>query len=74
MTMDPDSTVCQVHGHAKQGAAYGYTHTLGYQALLHSVRSRHAEAAADIQDQITRASSSNATVSRRFAGSSTASS
>jgi Transposase DDE domain group 1 len=23
MTMDLDSTVCQVHGHAKQGAAYG---------------------------------------------------
>src|SRR6266540_2186256 len=30
MTMDLDSTVCEVHGHAKQGAAYGYTHTLGY--------------------------------------------
>jgi Transposase DDE domain group 1 len=27
MTMELDSTVCQVHGHAKQGAAYGYTHT-----------------------------------------------
>jgi hypothetical protein len=25
MTMDLDSTVCEVHGHAKQGAAYGYT-------------------------------------------------
>src|SRR4029450_8185830 len=34
MTMDLDSTVCQVHGHAKQGAAYGYTHTLGYHPLL----------------------------------------
>jgi Transposase DDE domain group 1 len=30
MTMDLDSTVCEVHGHAKQGAAYGYTHALGY--------------------------------------------
>ena len=29
MTMDLDSTVCEVHGHAKQGAAYGYTRTLG---------------------------------------------
>jgi hypothetical protein len=46
----------------------------GCGVLLHSVRSRRAEAAADVQDQITRASSSNATVSRRFAGSSTASS
>jgi hypothetical protein len=34
MTIDLDSTVCQVHGHAKQGAAYGYTHTLGYHPLL----------------------------------------
>jgi hypothetical protein len=32
--MDLDSTVCEVHGHAKQGAAYGYTHTLGYHPLL----------------------------------------
>jgi hypothetical protein len=36
MTMDLDSTVCEVHGHAKQGAAYGYTHTLGYHPLLAS--------------------------------------
>jgi hypothetical protein len=34
MTVDLDSTVCEVHGHAKQGAAYGYTHTLGYHPLL----------------------------------------
>jgi hypothetical protein len=36
MTCDLDSTVCEVHGHAKQGAAYGYTHTLGYHPLLAS--------------------------------------
>ena len=34
MTMDLDSTVCEVHGYHKQGAAYGYTHTLGYHRLL----------------------------------------
>src|SRR5215218_7805230 len=34
MTMDLDSTVCQVHGYHKQGAAYGYTHSLGYHPLL----------------------------------------
>jgi Transposase DDE domain group 1 len=34
MTIDLDSTVCQVHGDHKQGAAYGYTHTLGYHPLL----------------------------------------
>jgi hypothetical protein len=34
MTMDLDSTVCEVHGDHKQGAAYGYTRTLGYHPLL----------------------------------------
>lgn len=34
MTMDLDSTICAVHGDAKQGAAYGYTHCLGYHPLL----------------------------------------
>jgi hypothetical protein len=34
MTMDLDSTVCEVYGYAKQGAAYGYTHTLGYHPLV----------------------------------------
>jgi Transposase DDE domain group 1 len=34
MTMDLDSTVCEVHGYHKQGAAYGYTYTLGDHPLL----------------------------------------
>jgi hypothetical protein len=34
MTIDVDSTICQVHGKAKQGAAYGYTKTLGYHPVL----------------------------------------
>jgi hypothetical protein len=34
MTMDLDSTMCEVHGYHKQGAAYGYTRTLGYHPLL----------------------------------------
>jgi hypothetical protein len=34
MTMDVDSTVCEVHGHHKGGAAYGYTRLLGYHPLL----------------------------------------
>jgi C4-dicarboxylate-specific signal transduction histidine kinase len=34
MTIDPDATVCQVHGDHKQGAADGSTHTLGYHPLL----------------------------------------
>jgi hypothetical protein len=34
MTIDVDSTVCEVHGYHKQGAAYGYTRKLGYHPLL----------------------------------------
>jgi Transposase DDE domain group 1 len=36
LTMDVDSTVCEVHGHAKGGAAYGYTRQLGYHPVLAS--------------------------------------
>jgi hypothetical protein len=34
MTIDMDSTICEVHGKAKHGAAYGYTRQLGYHPLL----------------------------------------
>jgi hypothetical protein len=34
LMVDMDSTVCEVYGHAKQGAAYGYTRVLGYHPLL----------------------------------------
>jgi hypothetical protein len=34
MTIDVDSTISEVHGKAKQGAAYGYTRVLGYNPLL----------------------------------------
>jgi hypothetical protein len=34
MTIDLDSTICQVHGDHKHGAAYGYTKVLGYHPLL----------------------------------------
>jgi len=34
VTIDVDSTICAVHGKAKQGAAYGYTKTLGYHPLV----------------------------------------
>lgn len=36
MFIDIDSTICEVHGHAKQGAAYGYTRQLGLHPLLAS--------------------------------------
>jgi hypothetical protein len=34
MTIDLDSTVCEVYGKNKGGAAYSYTHALGYHPLL----------------------------------------
>jgi hypothetical protein len=34
MTIDLDSTICEVHGKQKHGAAYGYTRVLGYHPLL----------------------------------------
>ncbi len=34
MTIDLDSTIVEVHGDQKQGAAYGYTKVLGYRPLL----------------------------------------
>jgi len=34
MTIDLDSTVCEVHGYHKQGAAYGHTRQLGLHPLL----------------------------------------
>jgi hypothetical protein len=32
--LDVDDTIIEVHGHAKQGAGYGYTRTLGYHPIL----------------------------------------
>ncbi len=34
MTIDLDSTIAEVHGKAKHGAAYGYTRVLGYHPLV----------------------------------------
>jgi Transposase DDE domain group 1 len=34
LTVDVDSTICEVHGYHKQGAGYGYTHRLGSHPLL----------------------------------------
>jgi DDE family transposase len=34
LIVDVDSTICQVHGSHKHGAAYGYTRVLGYHPLL----------------------------------------
>jgi hypothetical protein len=34
LTIDVDSTICEVDGKAKHGAGYGYTHKLGYHPIL----------------------------------------
>ena len=34
LVIDRDSTICEVHGKNKHGAAYGYTRQLGYHPLL----------------------------------------
>ena len=34
MTIDMDSTICEVHGHHKQGASFGYTRVRGLHPLL----------------------------------------
>ena len=34
LVVDLDSTICEVHGKAKQAASYGYTKVLGYHPLL----------------------------------------
>jgi hypothetical protein len=34
LTIDVDSTICEVYGKLKQGAAYGYTKVLGYHPIL----------------------------------------
>jgi len=34
LVIDLDSTICEVHGHKKQGAAYGYTKSLGYHPVV----------------------------------------
>lgn len=34
LVVDVDSTICQVYGKAKAGAAYGYTKVLGYHPIL----------------------------------------
>ena len=34
LVIDVDSTICEVHGRQKQGAAYGYTKVLGYHPIL----------------------------------------
>ena len=38
MTIDIDSTICEVHGTQKQGAGYGYTKVLGLSPAVRHAR------------------------------------
>jgi hypothetical protein len=38
LTMDLDSTIVEVHGRAKQGAAFGYTKVRGYHSCWRPAR------------------------------------
>jgi len=42
MTIDLDSTIVEVHGKQKHGAAFGYSRVLGYHPLL-ATRARTGE-------------------------------
>ena len=50
LVIDVDSTICEVEGKHKQGAAFGYTKVLGYHPMLASradtgevLHARHAQ-------------------------------
>src|SRR5918995_266755 len=43
LTVDVDSTICEVHGYHKQGACYGYSHRLGSHRLRYSITVRQTK-------------------------------
>jgi hypothetical protein len=62
LVIDVDSTVCQVEGKQKQGAAYGYTKVLGYHPLLAS----RAETGEIVHARMRKGSANTARGARRF--------
>jgi DDE family transposase len=64
MTIDVDSTICDVHGKAKQGAAYGYTRTLGYHPLV----ATRAETGEVLHARFRKGSANTQRGVKRFAG------
>jgi hypothetical protein len=62
LVMDLDSTVTEVEGKKKQGAAYGYTHVLGYHPLLAS----RADTGELLHARLRRGSANTARGARRF--------
>jgi len=62
LVVDFDSTICQVFGKAKQGAAYGYTKVLGY----HPIMASRADTGEILHARMRKGSANTARGSRRF--------
>jgi hypothetical protein len=62
LVIDVDSTVCEVTGKLKQGAAYGYTKVLGYHPILAS----RADTGEVLHARLRRGSANTARGARRF--------
>lgn len=62
LVIDVDSTICQVEGKKKQGAAYGYTKVLGYHPLL----ATRADTGEIIAARMRKGSANTARGARRF--------
>ncbi len=62
LVIDVDSTVCEVAGRLKQGAAYGYTRVLGYHPILAS----RADTGEVLHARLRKGSANTARGARRF--------
>lgn len=62
LVIDVDSTICQVEGKNKQGAAYGYTKVLGYHPILAS----RADTGEIVAARMRKGSANTARGARRF--------
>src|SRR5918995_2342509 len=62
MVIDVDSTICEVVGKAKQGAAFGYTKVLGYHPILAS----RADTGEVLHARMRKGSANTARGARRF--------
>lgn len=62
LTIDVDSTICEVEGHKKQGASFGYTRVLGYHPLL----ATRADTGEVLHARMRKGSANTARGARRF--------
>jgi hypothetical protein len=62
LVIDVDSTICEVEGHNKQGAAFGYTKVLGY----HPILATRADTGEVLHARMRKGSANTARGARRF--------